>query len=178
MSAKQVLTDLNIGGSVTSTSFIKSGGTAAQFLKADGSVDTNIYAIDNNMVHISGTETITGLKRFSAFTAFGGITTPMQSIHTDGIIRAGVYFESDDRDFIEIIPNGQDSRIRSINERFHITNQTGYLILQDTGGHVGIKTLSPSEQLSVVGNIAFGETEGKCKMIYNSTESSIDFIIN
>jgi hypothetical protein len=29
--------------SVTATSFIKSGGTSAQFLKADGSVDSNTY---------------------------------------------------------------------------------------------------------------------------------------
>ena len=31
------------GGSLESTSFIKTGGTSAQFLKADGSVDTNTY---------------------------------------------------------------------------------------------------------------------------------------
>jgi hypothetical protein len=31
------------GGSVTSNSFVKSGGTSSQFLKADGSVDSNSY---------------------------------------------------------------------------------------------------------------------------------------
>ena len=33
---------------VTSTKFVKSGGTSAQFLKADGSVDSNIYSKSNH----------------------------------------------------------------------------------------------------------------------------------
>ena len=35
--------NINASGIVTSTSFVKSGGTSSQFLKADGSVDTNDY---------------------------------------------------------------------------------------------------------------------------------------
>jgi len=35
--------DITITGNVTATSFVKSGGTSSQFLKADGSVDTNTY---------------------------------------------------------------------------------------------------------------------------------------
>jgi len=35
-------------GSLTSTSFIKSGGTASQFLKADGSVDANTYSLSSH----------------------------------------------------------------------------------------------------------------------------------
>jgi len=34
---------LSNGGNLTATSFIKSGGTSSQFLKADGSVDSNTY---------------------------------------------------------------------------------------------------------------------------------------
>ena len=34
---------VGVNGNVTATSFIKSGGTSAQFLKADGSVDSNTY---------------------------------------------------------------------------------------------------------------------------------------
>ena len=108
-----------------------------------------------------------------------GVTSPMQKIHTDGVIRAGVYYSSDDRDFIELIPNGTDTKVRSVNERFHIVNEAGSLLLQYLqSGNVGIKTNAPSETLSLIGNIAFGTTEGKAKMTYNSTENSIDFIIN
>ena len=48
-----------------SVSFIKSGGTSSQFLKADGSVDSNVYAIDSNVVHKTGTESISGIKTFN-----------------------------------------------------------------------------------------------------------------
>ena len=36
--------DINVDGNITSSSFIKSGGTSSQFLKADGSVDGSTYA--------------------------------------------------------------------------------------------------------------------------------------
>ncbi|MEK9696927.1 MAG: hypothetical protein VW270_14290, partial [Candidatus Poseidoniales archaeon] len=35
----------SVGGSITAGSFVKSGGTSSEFLKADGSVDTNTYLI-------------------------------------------------------------------------------------------------------------------------------------
>jgi hypothetical protein len=43
------LTATNIwnAGVTTSSSFVKSGGTSLQFLKADGSVDSNVYATDS-----------------------------------------------------------------------------------------------------------------------------------
>ena len=37
-------TNLNVSGVATASSFVKSGGTSSQFLKADGSVDTSTYA--------------------------------------------------------------------------------------------------------------------------------------
>ncbi len=52
--------------SITASSLIKSGGTSAQFLKADGSTDANNYAFDNLVVHLAGIETITGAKTLSA----------------------------------------------------------------------------------------------------------------
>jgi hypothetical protein len=59
-----------------------------------------------------------------------------------------------------------------------IVNTSTFMVL-NTSGNLGIGTsTSISEKLSVVGNIAFGNSEGKCRMQYNSTESSIDFIIN
>jgi hypothetical protein len=41
-------------GNITATSFIKSGGTAAQFLKADGSVDSAVYALASRTLTING----------------------------------------------------------------------------------------------------------------------------
>ena len=57
-------------GSINADSFVKSGGTSSQFLKADGTVDSNTYALDSAVVHLAGTETITGAKTFSGYTTF------------------------------------------------------------------------------------------------------------
>ena len=40
---------LEVSGKIKATSFIKSGGTSSQFLKADGSVDSNSYALTSNI---------------------------------------------------------------------------------------------------------------------------------
>ena len=42
------------------------GGTSSQFVKGDGTLDSNTYALDNAVVHLSGSETITGSKIFSS----------------------------------------------------------------------------------------------------------------
>ena len=55
--------NVDIDGNMTMNSFIKSGGTASQFLKADGSVDGNSYALTSaleNCVKKSG-DTMTGM---------------------------------------------------------------------------------------------------------------------
>ena len=53
-----------VGGSVTAGSFVKSGGTSAQFLMADGSVSTGGGSIDgsgtaNDLVMWSDSDTLT-----------------------------------------------------------------------------------------------------------------------
>ena len=47
---------------ITSTGFILSGGLPSEFLKADGSIDNNNYALDSSVVHLIGDEIIEGLK--------------------------------------------------------------------------------------------------------------------
>ena len=80
-------TALDVNGTVTATSFVKSGGTSSQFLKADGSVDSSTYlttagtatnvsgivALANggtgsatkNFVDLTTTQTVAGVKNFS-----------------------------------------------------------------------------------------------------------------
>ena len=41
-------------GNITGAAFIRSGGTASQFLKADGSVDANTYLTGNQSITVSG----------------------------------------------------------------------------------------------------------------------------
>jgi hypothetical protein len=61
----QIGEELSINNNFRADSFIKLGGTSSEFLKADGSVDSTVYAIDSNVVHKTGNETISGLKTFT-----------------------------------------------------------------------------------------------------------------
>jgi len=61
-------------GDTTAKSFIKTGGTSAQFLKADGSIDNSVYALDNSVVHLTGNETINGIKTFVEDLIVNGLT--------------------------------------------------------------------------------------------------------
>lgn len=65
---------VNGDGSVTAKSYIKTGGTSTQFLKADGSSDGTVYAVDGNVVHKTGNETILGDKIFSNSAGTTGVT--------------------------------------------------------------------------------------------------------
>lgn len=57
-------------GHVIANKFITSGGTSSQFVKGDGSLDSNTYLTQHqslaNYVTLNGTQTITGVKTFSA----------------------------------------------------------------------------------------------------------------
>ena len=67
------------GGNLTVGQIIRSGGTSAQFLKADGSVDSSTYALDSAVVKLAGTQTITGDKAFTlapTFDAGAGFKNP------------------------------------------------------------------------------------------------------
>ena len=55
---------------LTAKSFIKSGGTSSQFLKADGSVDATTYALDSAVVKLTGDQSITGGKSFTTNTVY------------------------------------------------------------------------------------------------------------
>jgi len=57
---------------------------------------------------------------------------------------------STDRDFIELRAHGSDTKIVSPNERFHIENTSGDIIL-NASGNVGIGTTAPTEKLHVEG---------------------------
>lgn len=56
--------DINITGDITSTSLVKSGGTASQFLKANGTVDSNTY-LQSDATGISGATAVTNIVYMS-----------------------------------------------------------------------------------------------------------------
>ena len=74
------LTGGNITGNVTANSFIKSGGTASQFLKADGSVDTTAYA---TLTSLSATAPLSYNNSTGVFSLTSGYIIPTTTQETD-----------------------------------------------------------------------------------------------
>ena len=71
-------------------------------------------------------------------------------LHVDGTLRVGPYFSTSDRDHIKLIPHGTDSKVYSPNERFHIENPSGHIVLTpDTSGGVGIGLDDPDAKVSI-----------------------------
>ncbi len=133
-------------------------------------------ANDSAVVHIAGTETISGAKTFTSVLSVGGVGNSI-AFDTLGYVGSNTIRVTNNYWLALRVNRGITTGIDLTPDdiRFSTSNINRMVILP-TG--VGINTIAPSEQLSVVGNIAFGNTEGKAKMTYNSTEASIDFIIN
>jgi len=53
---------VNQQGEVTATKLIKEGGTSSQFLKADGSIDSNTYATTSGVILTTTDQTFNGIK--------------------------------------------------------------------------------------------------------------------
>lgn len=77
-------------GNLTAPAFIKKGGTSSQFLKADGSVDSNSYVTDNT------DQTITGAKSFTQAITLSGSTNTARRIYFGD---ANHYLELDEHGF-------------------------------------------------------------------------------
>jgi hypothetical protein len=123
-------------GVVTASSFVKTGGTSSEFLKADGSVDTSTYA----------TETYVGLA-----------TTGLLSSTGNGSSLTGI---------VTYIEAGSGVSIDQSTGKVTITSTGGggsgesYWVSTNAGIHtlsnVGIGTTNPGEKLQVDGNIRVG----------------------
>ena len=94
--------DTTITGEVTATKLIKSGGTSAQFLKADGSVDSNTYATSSSLgsyLPLSG-GTLTGDLTCQTKVTSNSFIVPER----DGFLKADGTI--DDSTYLKITTNG------------------------------------------------------------------------
>jgi len=161
-------------GIVTATSFVKSGGTSSQFLKADGSVDTNTYLTSYtetdtlNSVTGRGNSTTNGIY-VGILTAtsgnFSGIITS-SGANISGVVTATSF-------------SGSGSNLTGIvtsivaGSNITISGSTGQVTINAAGGSssqwvttsagihtlskVGIGTTNPTENLSVLGKIQINQ---------------------
>lgn len=74
---------------VTASGFKTPTGTAAQFLKANGSIDSTIYANNTNVIHTSGNEIRTGSLTSDSFKTPTG--TAAQFLKANGTIDSTIY---------------------------------------------------------------------------------------
>lgn len=72
MSQQTLYNDLVITGAITGNSIVKAGGTSSQFLKADGSVDTNTYSL-NTHGHSDATTSVSGFMSAADKSKLAGI---------------------------------------------------------------------------------------------------------
>ena len=144
------------------------GASSTNYLQFNNSSDTELFRIDSNFRWAWGTTT--PLKDFdirdtsgNAFFALDrtnarvgiGTTSPIANLEISGasaVLRVGPRYSSGgDRDFVDLIAHSTDSKILSNNERFHIENNNGDIILNPSG-NVGIGTDSPFAKLHIKDN--------------------------
>jgi hypothetical protein len=158
---------LIVSNSVTATSFVKTGGTATEYLMANGSVSTLTNPV-------TGTGTTNYLPKFTGATAIGdsqvfdngtdvgiGTASPGAKLHVNGTFRSNAFFTlSNSVSYWG--PNGVEYGYLTWDAGYAKIGASGtntlYLgggnqITILNGGNVGIGTTSPSEKLHVVGNI-------------------------
>lgn len=103
-------------------------------------------AVDNEVVHLAGNETISGTKTFTG----GVVMKGGADIASSGNAVLNVEGVATDTDYIDMYVSGG-------------TNKTRPLVLQNNSagtGNVGIGTATPSEKLEVVGNVKATKFKG------------------
>ena len=105
--------NLNVTGIVTATSFVKSGGTSSQFLKADGSVDSSTYitsADGGNAATLDGIDSTSFLRSDAAdFKTSGNLS------FYDGV--KAIFGNNSD---LHISHDGTDNHIKSADKDLNI----------------------------------------------------------
>jgi hypothetical protein len=125
-------------GNITANSFIKSGGTSSQFLKADGSIDSNFYALSSSLNNYLPTQggTLTGplIGTTASFASSIGLTSASSSSSLTSTTNG-----------IEISVDG--STTSNKNTIFKVGSSETMRI--DASGRLGIGTTTPAYPLSV-----------------------------
>lgn len=171
------LTGGTLSGTLTATSFIKTGGTSSQFLKADGSIDSNTYLTSIPSEYLTQTE---GDARYLQLT--GGTLTG--ALNGTSISLSGTLGANSLTAFGSSVTNSVATKYSftgSTNEYLQLSggnigifsggSQT--LTIDGTNQRLGINNTSPTQSLDVVGNI---KLSGYINDINISTVSGTVFI--
>ena len=161
-------------GSVTANSFIKSGGTSSQFLKADGSVDSTSYVPSGRTITINGTTqdlsanrtfnvgTVTSVTASSPLASSGG-TTPNITIQQASGSQSG-FLSSTDWTTFNSKQNALTNPVTGTGTTNYLSKFTGSTTIGnsqviDNGSQVGIG-INPQARLQVFGGTGAYPTLG------------------
>jgi hypothetical protein len=169
-SALDVLGNAKISGVTTASSFVKSGGTSSQFLKADGSVDSSTYLTSYtetdtlNSVTGRGNSTSNGISvgvlTATSIVKSGG--TSSQFLKADGSVDSSTYLTSyTETDTLNSVTSRGNSTSNGISVGVLTATRGNFTgIITSTGanifGNLGIGTTNPGERLQVDGNLRLG----------------------
>jgi hypothetical protein len=105
---------------------------------------TSASTVGNSQINDNGTN----IGIFTS-TPTGSVATNLVHIAgSSAVLRVGPQFASDDRDYIELIANGSNTKIVSPNETFTLQNLSGIISLQTAttyiSGALGVGTATPT----------------------------------
>ena len=167
------LANVNLGSySLTANSIIKSGGTASQFLKADGSVDSNTYALSSaltNFVPYTGASTNVNLGAnnitANSFIKVGG--TSAQFLKANGTVDSNIYLTANTlsvpqvlngTSFVTQAPSALDTPLvvsfGASQSNVDVTLDAGGTIVFNTGGVYFINSFGSVERQGSSGGVA------------------------
>jgi hypothetical protein len=177
---------LTLTSSVTALSIIKSGGTSSQFLKADGSVDSNTYlttsSASSTYLPLTG-GTLTGALSGTSATFSGLLTINVPTDNTTvGIFHAGGGTAN---------RGLKISTFAATNDNAGVTldaqTSTGVLAFATAGaekmritsaGNVGIGTSSPTNSGGYATLTIGGNSTTKGQLTFNSSTTPIGYLYN
>lgn len=169
------LFNLASNGNVTANSFIKSGGLSTQFLKADGSVDSSTYALDNAVVKLTGNQTIAGAKTFSNGIVSNNTSTGDGLLINNSGARALNILNTAGSSFGLLINNDNLTSVNTITTQkqgstvFRVTDSGGGYF----AGNVGIGIPSPATKFEVSGNSGTYNGNSAVANFYSGTTSAV-----
>ena len=107
--------NFNVSGVITATTFVKSGGTSSQFLKADGTVDSNTYltaeaqTLDGVLTlgNTSSNGMSVGVTTASSFVKSGG--TSSEFLKADGTVDSNTYLTAESDTLDDVTSRGNST---------------------------------------------------------------------
>jgi hypothetical protein len=142
---------LDVNGTLTATALVKSGGTSSQFLKADGSVDSNTYVTSS----ISNVVEDTSPQLGGDLDTNGNNVTGTGSINISGTITTTGATASIADERLKILASETVLNEAGASVDFRVEGDTdvNLLFVDASADRVGVGTSSPSSTLHVNGTM-------------------------